>query len=75
MHGRERERAAYAGARELLLEWNARQPAHPWRRRGAEPWLVLAAELSLERAGPVDQRARFESLAQDRTESAGAGGA
>jgi DNA (cytosine-5)-methyltransferase 1 len=62
MHGRERERADYAGARELLLEWNARQPAHPWRRRGTEPWLVLAAELSLERAGPVDQLRRFESL-------------
>ena len=41
-------------ARERLLEWGAAQPEHPWRRPGVDPWLVLAGELGLERAGRRD---------------------
>jgi DNA (cytosine-5)-methyltransferase 1 len=62
MLGPEHARPAFDGARARLLEWNSRQPAHPWRRRGCEPWLILAAELSLERCSPSDAGARFASL-------------
>ena len=57
-----RIRPADDEARQLLLEWNAKQPAHPWRRPGMNPWLVLAAELGLERSSAKDGSARFMSL-------------
>jgi DNA (cytosine-5)-methyltransferase 1 len=62
MVGPEHARPAYYGARERLLEWNSRQPAHAWRRPGGDPWLVLAAELSLERCAATDTELRFRSL-------------
>ena len=51
-----------ADARDSLLEWNAREPVHPWRRPGVAPWMVLAAELGLERSSSVDVAERFASL-------------
>ena len=51
-----------ADARDRLLEWNARQPVHPWRQPGVAPWLVLAAELGIERSSWGDAAARFDAL-------------
>lgn len=49
--------------RRQLLEWHRTQPPHPWRRAGTDPWLVLAAELSIERSTSAERSARFETLA------------
>lgn len=57
-----RPRGADANARRDLLEWHRAQPAHPWRRAGMDPWLVLAAELSVERSATADRLARFAAL-------------
>jgi DNA (cytosine-5)-methyltransferase 1 len=51
-------------SRELLLTWHARQPGHPWRRPGMDPWLVLAGELGLERASFKEIAGRFDALAR-----------
>jgi DNA (cytosine-5)-methyltransferase 1 len=50
------------GPRSALLNWYHGEPQHPWRRPGADPWEVLAAELALERSSMADLEARFESL-------------
>ncbi len=47
-------------ARERLIGWAMDRPLHPWRRPRMDPWLVLAAELALDRAASDD--ARFHAL-------------
>jgi DNA (cytosine-5)-methyltransferase 1 len=59
----ERESSADGARRRRLLSWHAREPPHPWRRPAMDPWLVLAAELSLERSSNDKLRARFRALA------------
>jgi DNA (cytosine-5)-methyltransferase 1 len=49
--------------RTALLAWHRDQPQIPWRRLGTEPWLVLAAELTLDRTHPADLGERFAKLA------------
>lgn len=51
-----------ADARIRILAWHATQPTHPWRRAGADPWLVLAAELSVERSAAAERLARFDAI-------------
>lgn len=49
-------------AREKLLAWHGERRPHPWRRAGVAPWLVLAAELALDRSSPDDLQRRFAAL-------------
>jgi DNA (cytosine-5)-methyltransferase 1 len=49
-------------ARERLVGWSAGRASHPWRVGGVDPWLVLAAELGLERTGSSDLDQRFGML-------------
>lgn len=51
------------GARSALLAWHRAEPEHAWRRGGMDPWLVLAAELALERSPTTDLDVRFRGLA------------
>ena len=48
--------------RRELLGWHEDQPRHPWRRAGMDPWLVLAAELALDRSSGDDVESRFRAL-------------
>ena len=52
-----------ADARTRLLDWHRSHVPHPWRHPQADPWLVLAGELSVERSANAEQRARFDGLA------------
>lgn len=49
-------------ARGRLVDWAARLEPHAWRRPGMEPWLVLAAELGLDRLQSHESYQRFEAL-------------
>jgi DNA (cytosine-5)-methyltransferase 1 len=49
-------------ARDHLLRWHADEHVHPWRRPGSDPWLVLAAELCLERGPARELSDRFTAL-------------
>jgi DNA (cytosine-5)-methyltransferase 1 len=51
-------------ARRRLVEWNAGREPHPWRVPQQDPWLVLAAELGLERARTEDLHERFRGLGE-----------
>jgi DNA (cytosine-5)-methyltransferase 1 len=48
--------------RSALLAWYADEPEHPWRRPGTNPWLVMAAELAVERSLVADISQRFRAL-------------
>jgi DNA (cytosine-5)-methyltransferase 1 len=48
--------------RAALLAWHADEPEHPWRRPGMDPWLVMAAELALDRTSIADLNRRFSAL-------------
>lgn len=52
------------GPRRALLEWYSGQRRHPWRHEGADPWLVLAAELTLDRSRGSGISSLFRSLAE-----------
>jgi DNA (cytosine-5)-methyltransferase 1 len=58
-------------ARRRLIEWNADRDPHPWRVPHRDPWLVLAAELALERAGGGDLHERFGRLRESAPSPAG----
>jgi DNA (cytosine-5)-methyltransferase 1 len=51
-----------SAARARLAAWQAGRPRHAWRRPGTDPWLVLAAELGLDRGTPDGAADRFEQL-------------
>jgi DNA (cytosine-5)-methyltransferase 1 len=48
--------------RHRLLEWHSREPSHPWRKPGMDPWMVLAGELTIERSSRHDIDDRFRAL-------------
>lgn len=58
-----KRREADNSLRAALLAWHRDQPQIPWRRLGTDPWLVLAAELTLDRTQTVDLGDRFGKLA------------
>jgi DNA (cytosine-5)-methyltransferase 1 len=45
-----------------LLAWHEDEPQHPWRRPDMDPWLVLAAELALDRSSGSEIETRFRAL-------------
>jgi DNA (cytosine-5)-methyltransferase 1 len=47
--------------RRQLIDWNSRQPQHPWRRPGTNPWLVMVGELALDRPTTVSA-AQYEAV-------------
>jgi len=48
--------------RSALIAWHRSENRHPWRQPGMDPWLVLAAELALDRSSTPELTARFRSL-------------